>query len=264
MTIALQKTSDYSMFEMHEMNRLVNDSSGFVPRKDLLASMKKEGFRPSAPISCSTDATGKLKIFDGHNRFATARFLGIPVYYMAYPKSLAVSPLDYSIGQKVWHFDDMAKANAQDNPDYAEVLQFHEMTGIAISPSFAMFNGEIASSRNMAKNVNSGKFRVKDRKTPWLVASIVERLGKYCSFSLKRNVICAVSKAVHANGFDVSRMLERIDKAPEVLKQCRSLDEYLDLLEIIYNRNMKSERYYLRVEVEKAMKKRNAIPAKEQ
>lgn len=262
MAIALQKTADYSIFEMHETNRLVNDANGFAPRKDLLATMKAEGFRPSAPISCSIEANGKLKIFDGHNRFATARFLGIPVYYLAYPKQLAVSPLDYSKGQKRWSLDDFAKATAQDNPHYAEVLQFHEMTGIAIAPSFSMFYGEIASSGNVGKFVNAGTFNIKDRETPWRAASIVARLGNYCDFSTSRCLVYAINKAVHASNFDTARMLDRIDKAPELIKQCRSTEEYLDLLELIYNRNMKGERYYLRIEVEKAMKARSKGQAK--
>lgn len=262
MTIALQKTSDFSIFEMHEMNRLVNQADGFVPRKDLLASMKKEGFRPSQPISCSVVAGGKLKIFDGHNRFATARFLGIPVYYMAYPKALAVSPLDYSKGQKRWSFDDVAKASAHDNAEYAEVIQFSDITGIATAAAFSMFYGDIASSGNTAKYVNAGNFQIRDRETPWVVASIVAGFGKHCNFSTTRGLVYAISKAVHAAGFDVQRMLDRIDKAPEVIKRCRSADEYLDMLDAIYNRNMKSERYYLRVEVDKAMKRRCAIPQK--
>ena len=224
MTIALQKTADYSLFEMHEMNRLVNDAGGFVPRKDLLASMKKEGFRASAPISCSMASNGKLKIFDGHNRFATARFLGIPVYYLAYPKALAVSPLDYSKGQKTWSFDDLAKAHALDNPVYAEVLQFHEMTGIAIAPSFSMFYGDIASSGNVGKHVTTGQFKIKNREIPWRVAAIVQKLGRYCDFSTQRGLVYAVSKSVYADGFDLARMLDRIDKAPELIKRCRTAD----------------------------------------
>ena len=246
---------------MHEVNRLVNDSDGFGPRKDLLVSMKKEGFRPSQPISCSILPGGKLKIFDGHNRFSTARFLGIPVYYMAYPQALSVSPLEFSKGQKQWSFDDKAKAAAQDSADYAEVLQFHEMTGIAIAPSFSMFYGEIASSGNVSKFVNAGTFKIRDRETPWKVSSIVARIGNYCDFSTTRGLVFAISKAVHAEGFYVSRILERIDKAPELIKRCRSADEYIDMLELIYNRNMKSERCYLRVEVEKAMKRRSVFQA---
>lgn len=261
MTITLQNTTDFARFEMHETNRLVSDALGFVPRKDLLTSMKKEGFRASQPISCSALGGGRLKIFDGHNRFATARFLGIPVYFLVYPPALAVSPLDYSKGQKRWSYGDTAKAVAQDNADYAEVLQFSENTGIPVPSAFSMFHGETASSGNVNKFVCAGTFKIRDRDAPWRVAAITRALGRHCSFSTERSLIYAISKVVHAAGLDVNRMVERIDKAPDLIKRCRTTEDSLDMLEAIYNRNMKSERYYLRTEVEKAMKRRCVVRA---
>jgi hypothetical protein len=256
MTITLQKTDDFSIFEMNETNRLVGDAKGFAPRKDLLASMKKDGFRASQPISCSTTNNGKLKIFDGHNRFATARFLGIPVYFLAYPPDLAVSPLDYSKGQKRWSYSDTAKAVAQDNADYAEVIQFQETTGILLPSAFSMFHGDVASSGNADKFVRLGTFKIKDRDAPWSVAAITRALGRHCNFSTERSLIYAISKSIHAAGFDVNRMIERIDKAPDLIKRCRTTEDCLDT---IYNRNMKSERYYFRIEVERAMKRRSVF-----
>lgn len=262
MEITLQKTADFSLFEMHEMNRLVNDAKGFAPRKDLLASMKKEGFRASQPISCSITEGGKFKIFDGHNRFATARFLGVPVYFMAYPKALAVSPLDFSKGQKRWSYGDAAKAVAQDNADYAEIIQFTETTGIPVPSAFSMFHGDIASSGNADKFVRSGDFKIKDRDAPWRVAAITRALGRHCTFSTERSLVYAISKTIHADGFDLNRMIDRIDKAPDLIKRCRTTEDCLDMLEAIYNRNMKGERYYLRIEVEKAMKRRSVFSTK--
>lgn len=264
MTIALQKTNDLSIFQMHDTNRLVSGAAGFLPRKDLLASMKKHGFRSTQPISCKTLPNGKLEIFDGHNRFVTAKFLGLPVYFLAYPNDLGLSPVEFSKGQKTWSFGDKAKAFAQESPDFAEVVQFHEETGINLSSAFAMFNGEVASSSNMAKSINNGAFKIRDREAPMKVALIVKTLNEYCDFSTNKNFVSAISKATFAHGFSVVHMVDRIKRNPELVKQQRSLDDYLAMLELIYNRNTKGERLYLCAEVDKAMKSRTVAIKKPQ
>lgn len=254
--VKLQKTSDYSIFKANEINRILADGGEFTVRKDLLASMKQDGFKPGCAISCTIEDDGKLTIFDGHNRFATARFLGIPIYYFAFPKEMEVSPLDYSRDQKRWTLAQKAQAYSQNSQDYAEVMTFHETTGIDVSAATSMFYGDIASSGNAAKYVNQGKFKIKDRDNPWRVAAIVRTLGKHCNFSTAKLLVYAVSKSIHAEGFDDARMMERINRYPELIARCRTTEGYLDMLDNIYNRNHKGARYYLRTEVDKAMQRR--------
>jgi hypothetical protein len=263
--VKLQKTSDYSIFKANEINRVLVDSGEFTVRKDLLMSMKQDGFKPGCAISCTIEDDGKLTIFDGHNRFATARLLGIPIYYFAFPKEMEVSPLDYSRDQKRWTLAQKAQAYAQNSADYAEVMTFHETTGIDVGSATSMFYGDIASSGNAAKYVNQGKFKIKDRDNPWRVAAIVRTLGKHCNFSTAKLLVSAVSKSVHAEGFDDAHMIERINRFPELITRCRTTEEYLEMLENIYNRHGKGKRYYLCTEVDKAMHNRKigiANPAK--
>lgn len=99
--ITLKKTSDYSLFSMHQINRLIVTDEGFEPRKKLVESMKKHGFRMTQPIRCIEQEDGKMLIFDGHNRFLTAKFLNIPLWYISYPKSEAdyIDPLEDNEGR---------------------------------------------------------------------------------------------------------------------------------------------------------------------
>ena len=253
------KTSDYDRFEMHEINRLVMDGEGFSPRKDLLESMKTEGFRRASAISCVHTANDTLRIIDGHNRFITARYLGIPLYFIAFEEKDSISPLQFSTSQKLWAGKDIAIAHAQSgNDDFAEVFEYHAKTGISLMAAFSMFHGEVASSGNVNPKVRNGKFKIKDRVTPWKVASIVKLIGEFVKFSTDKRLVCAISKAVFAEGFDPEKLKEKISRNSELLTPRRTLDEYIDLLELIYNRNYKGEKYYLRVEIEKAMKRRSA------
>ena len=74
-----------------------------------------------------------------------------------------------------------------------------------------------------------------------------------------KNLVTAISRAYFADGFDVNRMIERIGKKPELIKKCGSVAEYEAMLKAIYNHAVKTERLYLQVEIEKAMRKREIV-----
>lgn len=256
--IVLQQTSDFSIFEMHEMNRLVIGGDGFSPRKDLTESMKRDGFRMTQPVRCVKAEGGKLRIFDGHNRFATARHLGIPIWYLAFPKGHAITPLQDSGDMKAWTAVDRAKAYAKSEADYSEVLAFHEATGIPLMACFSMYVGQISSSGNANAPMKRGEYKIRDREYPWRVAKIVRALGKHCDFSASSGLVAAISKCLWVEEFDENRMLDRIERKPELIKKCRNVVSYIDMLESIYNHGIKSARLYLAVEVERVMRARSA------
>lgn len=238
------------------MNRLTVSDGVYAPRKDLLMSMRANGFLPVHPIICAKLSGGRLQIVDGHNRLMTAKFLGIPVFYMAYPKDAAISPVQFSSGHKPWSAINKGVAFAGEKQDYAEVLQFHEDTGIPLMSCFSMFHGEVASSGNVAKSVSAGSFAISDQSTPYVVASIVKAAAMHCDFATVKNFVCAISKAVFAEGFSPAKMISQIHKNPEILAPRRSMDDYIDLLDLVYNRFCKSDRLHLKIEIDKAMKRR--------
>ena len=259
MTVVQQSTTNYDRFVMNRMNRTMPDGkSGILPRKDLVDSMKREGFWRVAPLICTKLADGRLNIVEGHNRFVAARHLGLPVEFLAYDDADKISPLKFSKSQKAWSHTDIAVGYTQEgNAHYAEVLDFHRLTGIPLSCAFSMFFGDTSSSGASTAKVKAGTFKVKDRSTPWLVASIVEDIGKRVTFATHVNLVHAISKAVFAEGFEPARMREKIARYPEMLRKCRTVDEYIDMLENLYNRHQKGGRYLLRAEIEKAMRARS-------
>jgi hypothetical protein len=255
-TASVKRTADFSIFEFHEQNRLLVKDGAFVPRKDLLLSMKQHGFRPSQPISVYKDKTGKLRIFDGHNRFITAQALGLPVCYQVFPEEFAVTPLEYSRGQKAWSMQDVAEAVATENEDYAEVIAYCKHTNVPISSAFSMFAGESASSNNARNKVTRGDFKIADRKNPARAAQVIQALEGVCEFATTRNLVGAISKCLFVDLFHVPRMVDKIERYPELIKKQRSLDEYISMLDLIYNRNSKSDRVDLVDEVRKEMRQR--------
>lgn len=259
--IVLKQTTDYSSFRMHHMNRQIAEGSGFVPRKDLVESMKKHGFRMTQPVRCVESDDGAMIIFDGHNRYLTARYLGIPVWYICYPKGQDISPLDDNEGGVPWSLRDIAAAHAHDHPDYAEVFAYCDITGIPLQAAFSMFFGQSASSGNANKFIRGGNFQIKDRDYPWKIAAVVRAAAQHCDFATTKAFVSAVSKCMFAEGFSHERLIERINKRPELLRKCGYERDYIALFEEIYNHSVKGERLYLAAETEKAMRSRSAANA---
>ena len=254
------QTTDYDMFVMHDQNRVIVDQGGFKPRKDLINSMKQDGFLETGHIVCLLKKDGALEIIEGHNRFVSAKHLGLPIWFTAHPDGCKATPLKHSKTIKPWASRDFASAHAQDSGDYAEVMAYQRKTGIPPLACFALYLGITAgSSGNLNDVMKAGAFQIKDRVLPNSVRLILDAIKQHSGLATSKNLVNAISRAIFAEGFDVNRMVERINKRPELIKKCNQVSDYEEMLELIYKHAIKSERLHLRVEIEKAMRKRLAV-----
>ena len=256
----IQTTRDYDIFTLHDVNRVLSDENGFIPRADLSKSMARDGFWDCAPISCIPNEDGGLTIVDGHNRFVTAKFHGLPISYFVSPVSGSPSPIEFSTSQKSWKQGDIARGFSQaGKEDYAEVVAFSEQTGVALNAAFSLFWGDIASSHNCYPNVKDGTYRIKNREAPWKVAQLYTRIVSITPEAKTLRMVHALSKCLCVKGFDKEILVDRIRKNPRMVVPCRTVEDCIEMLEEIYNRGWKKEKYYLSIEVEKAMQSRNAV-----
>jgi hypothetical protein len=256
--IIQQSTKDYSLFLPNPFNRARLVDGEFQPRKDLIASMKEHGFLKKCPIIC-TQKGSKLEIFDGHNRFATAKYLGIEVHYLVYPDDDRFSVIDENNLKKPWRGEDFIRSYAdQGNEDYIELIEFSEKTGIPRFQAAALFNGD-TSGNNVNDKIRNGTFKIKDRVVPYCVADVVLAIRSLKPKVLKNNLVVALAKCAVVPDFDMRELRERIVKHSFLLEEKRSADDYIMMLEGIYNRGRKGQTYPLSAKVKDAMRQRNVI-----
>lgn len=259
-----KKTKDYNLFVMNSMNRAVVDDGGYKPRPRLLKSMKKIGFSPVCAIKCRR-VGDKLEIIDGHNRFVAAQFLGLDVYYEEYTEEETgdMNPLQFSVEQKAWNMRDVFQGYAHEGKgDYAEVLDYCNRTGIPVQIACSMFFGQAGSSNNTRDVSKTGDFKIRDRITPAIVADLITHINKFVPWGSSANLVIALSKCMYAEGFDPRTLKDKITKHSEMLSKRRTCEDYIELIEDVYNRFHKGDRYQLRAKVEAAMRKRNAAKRK--
>jgi hypothetical protein len=108
-----------------------------------------------------------------------------------------------------------------------------------------------------ARRCLGGTFKVKDRIVAVVSGDILDTLWLRFDGRVPSG-LAAVSCSVLAAGFDAKRMIAKIERYPEMVERCRTLDQYVDMLEATYNRNFRGERYPLKHHADKAARSRNA------
>lgn len=247
---------NYSLFIFSEMNRLTIDGETCKPRKDLVDSMTREGFRKTSPIVCVPAPGGKFKIVDGHNRFVAARHLKLPVEYIVYPKGDEISPVAYSQAQKSWTCAQVAHGYAiEGREDYAEIVDFSNATGIHVSYAFPLFLGRFGQNDcDIQGRIRDGSYKITDRETPWRLANAYIRITRLAPHAASATLLRALDRALRVEDFDVESLIDKIEKNPRMLVKCRTQADAIEMLGEVYNYKRRGDKYYLEVEIEKAMR----------
>ena len=255
-------TDQYSKFKMHDQNRVLRDpvTGETKVRKDLVDSMKARGFVVQEAITCYANDDGSFTIIDGHNRLIAAQSLGIPVAFIPYKRDGKAewTPNGRNVGSRPWNIRELANGNAHaGNEHYAELIQYCDRTGISITQAASMLYGHSAGTGLAQKVIKAGTFQIRDRMHADIVADLVNTCGKFVNFATDSRLVAALSACVFAEGFSSSLLKDKITRFPEQLVKQKSKEDYIELLDKIYNFFSKT-RYELVVEVRKAMRSRNA------
>jgi hypothetical protein len=226
----LAKTLDYGAFEVHEFNRNLHGD------KKLFNSMKKNGFLPSCAIHVKRNGKGKLKIIRGHNRFAVARQLKLPIWYILDDSDVEIFDMEASCKQ-TWSIEDFVVGRARSGDKHCQaVLDFrdkhHIPTGVAIS----LVGGESAGSGNKRDRVKDGTFVCGDMKHANDVAKIIDACRKNgLEFATSKAFLTAVSLAIKTPCVDYNTLLSKIEKHSHTISRRSRTDDYLEELEMLYN-----------------------------
>ena len=257
----IKKTTNYDWFELHPGNRLVRNLDGtFQLRPELVASMRNSGFDPTQPIECERIGPQRLRIYRGHNRYVTARSLGLAIYYIAHPAGSfgTRAPGDDERQQRGWKLGDYVRRGVKlGDAQMIEVEEYCRRTGIGHRAALSLLMGQAAASANYDKAFAENRWRVTDREYAELVASIVEIIARNGKWAYKLPCVNAVSRAVRAKGLDVRRFKEKLRKNGKLLSDQRGTADFMAMFEDVYNYGSKGARYPLAAETENVMRERN-------
>lgn len=235
MAARILETNNYGKFVLSNINRNIHKTW------HLEASMKKYGFRDACPIEVTRLANGLLEIQDGHHRYYVARKLRIPVKYVEVKEVMTMT--ERAKTTTAWSLRDYLDSYVRAGlPAYVEVKKYHDRTGIGLSACISMLAGDSAGSGNWNSQFKDGTFRLADS----IHADIVGEISLHCKkcgvpFFKNQIFINALSKIVWAEGFDPEVLKNKLTHFSEYLKKQPTKDDYVRLLDEIYNRKSQTK-----------------------
>lgn len=250
--VKLQVTTNYEMFVQSEFNR---DLRGL---DKLRKSMQKHGFIPAYPLHCVKGAGGKLVIKAGHHRYEVAKSLGIEIYYIISEDMAAIPELEESSNK--WSMLDFVKSFARAGSEaHLAVMEYSSRTGISVGQAISLLGGECANSHNLQNKARNGTYEVKPNEHSAKVESVVIGLrGIGVKFYANAQLVAAVSTVCWLDEFDVKIFLHRAATHAHLLVKQSSKDQFLALIDHIYNFQAR-QRIALAFLAKEAAKKRSAI-----
>lgn len=231
----IQKTKDYGKFVLHPLNRRVDSF------KNLEESMRMHGWIPAHPMHCARADNGKIVIKDGHHRFEVARRLSIPVLYCVCDDLATIQQLDGAT-QK-WSVANYLQSYVNAGySDYIYVKNFHERTGITLGCCISLLaNGSAKATSSIAK-FKAGRFEIRDIAHANAVASITKRcINVGVDYATNNYFVQALSKCLWVKEFRADEFKQKVKRFSFLFEKQRSVADYIDLIEKVYNRNRKDK-----------------------
>lgn len=245
------ETYNYNKFVLAAFNRSVEKT------KRLEASMRKDGFWDDEPILVKR-ANGKLEIVRGQHRFCVARSLGLSIKYLETTREVNIAAEENI--RRPWSLKDYLFSYCQMRKEaYLKVKEYHEETGIPLTACISMLAGDSAGSHNQNTRFKDGTYTLGSLSHSRVVASIIKQAHISGFPDWNNNLfVQALSKIVWAEGFASEVMKDKIKTFCHFMKKQPSKQDYIEMLDSIYNRQSHTK-IPLAFLAEEAAKKRNAI-----
>ncbi len=230
MSVKLTATKNYGLFDLLDFNRNVEKT------KKLKVSMQNHGYLPAYPLHCVRTDNGKLRVKAGHHRLTVARELGIAVYYVVCDDTASIHELEASTNPwKLHHY--LTSFCRCEMPEYKQVAEYTERTGINLQAAISMMGGHTAGSGNHGLAFKNGTYRVHDTEHAELVADLVLHCDKEGLFFAKNSLfVSALSRIAKVVEFDAEQFMRRVSANAVRMKRQPHLNGYLEMIESIYNR----------------------------
>ena len=251
--VNVRSTTNYKLFQRSELNR----DTTMRGRKKLVASMKKNGWYRSKPLSAWRDPeTKKLIVMDGQHRLLIAESLGIPVRFVVEPKSFSTAEINNT--GKNWKLKDFADLFVRQGLSaYQEGLEFAETYKLPLGAAFALLAG-YSSFSNVEIGFKNGKFKVEDKDWAEKVASLRSQMVALSPSLNKQKFTEACIAVCRVPEFDSTRLIRGAERRRDLLVSFSNRDAYLQTMEEVYNFGRKTL-FGLKSAALMAMKKRSPI-----
>jgi len=178
------------------------------------------------------------EIIDGQHRFMAIEALGLPLKYVVCPGYGLDEVHILNQNNRVWNLADFVDGFTElGNKEYSKLKELTEKYGFNYTSSILICTGyrHLKNSKYIKDVFQKGDFKINNLD---LVISRFEQLKKIGEFynNYKRSIfIVAFMTLVNNSKFDIYQFLSKLKLQPKSLVDCVTVDQYIDVIEDIYN-----------------------------
>lgn len=226
--IQVYQTTDYSMFSFARGNREVNE----LHLNRLLKSISKHYLFTIIIVN------ENFEVIDGQHRLACLKQLNLPVYFMI----LTGYGLDeiqiFNLNSRNWNNADYLSGFIdKGKQDYIDYKRFRTKYKFGHRESIFMLTQ--SSGREVSVDsvcFNQGNFKIKDYTAACRMAESIYRVEPFFpSFKERGFVTALIHLLLNVPSFDMDKFISKCELSPILLKKCATRDQYIDMIEQLYN-----------------------------
>lgn len=187
-----------------------------------------------------------LQIIDGQHRFLACKELGEPIYYTQVEGLGIHDARQMNILHRSWTAEDYARSYAAaGDANYIRYLQLKEEYQLPHS-IMLIYTTPSGDDSGMFKNFRNGDFTFDNREEAIVRLDLLASAGEVVPMIRDRAFARAFLRVIKTPGYEHKRMLRKLGLHQDLLKRYSSVEDYLRMLEDIYNHQM-SENNRLRL-----------------
>lgn len=222
----IEQTKDYSQFKSLEGNRDINR----LHYNRLLKSMADKYLFTLIIVN------EHYEIIDGQHRFEVIKELGLPMYYIVC-NGYGVNEVQIlNQNSKNWTTDDFMNGYCDMNiEDYILYRKFKKKYKFGHNETQAMLQGKPTHGGAIAIEFKNGNFKATHYEEACVLADKIYQVREYYDGFNRRFFILAMLKLFDNDNFNFDEFLHKLAIQPYSLVDCVSTDQYVMLIEEIYN-----------------------------
>lgn len=229
----IHQTTNYSAFMPDPSNR------PFSPNPKLRKSMEQYGFLDAFPIMVVI-RNGKMIVLDGQYRFNHAKDLGLPVKYVICDEVPGLTIPDLQVG-KQWSTRDHVEARiTMGDPHCKHLKEFAANNQLPLGIAAALL-ANIDPRSGATKLIRDQKFQFTSdgMNTALRVVAVINATRSasrdFVKYTTHHLFVNALRLCFAVRKFSEDRLIKKIIAHPYHLKVGANLDQFLEMIELIYN-----------------------------
>lgn len=230
-SIKIYYTRDYSRFSFIRGNRNLNEAKIKKIIKDI-----KEGL--DMLRYCPILVNDNMEIIDGQHRFYVAQKLNSNVWYIICQDASILEIAKINSRTEKWKNEDFLQCYIdQGNEHYRQLDEFRQKHKLSLTDAITLLaTGSVSTGGNQLPKFKEGDFQVKYLAEAAYLLNLAADFKAFDQYN-KRHFLKAIEKLVEAGKYQHSRLVEKFKKNKEELIKRSSYKEYLQDLELLYNKH---------------------------